>query len=227
MTPRVLLLSAAALVAGLLSVLAPTADAFPSSCSVRDVTAHTAKTGDLQQAIDSATAGDTLEIKGRCVGNFTIIKNLSLRGKSHAALDGNASGTVLTITGVAVALRDVTVTNGNKVGNGGGIWNQGGAVTLEGRAQVTGNYANDGGGISNEGGGSVTLNDHAQVNGNNAIGGGGIISDSGSVTLQDHAQVNGNTATYGGGIDSYGSGTVAVKDRAQVAGNTPDDCEGC
>jgi nitrous oxidase accessory protein NosD len=50
----------------------------------------------LQTKINAAAAGSTLLIKGTCVGNFTVDKNLTLKGNPSATLDGNDSGTTLT-----------------------------------------------------------------------------------------------------------------------------------
>ncbi len=69
-----------------------------------------ADSGALQPAIDAAAPGSTLHISVRCVGNFSVSKDLQLvsaRGKpnfgrpalSPSSLDGDGSGTVLTIEG--------------------------------------------------------------------------------------------------------------------------------
>src|ERR1043165_2710393 len=52
---------------------------------------------DLQVKIDAAPDGSTLLIKGTCVGNFFVDKNLTLKGLPAATLDGNDSGTTLGI----------------------------------------------------------------------------------------------------------------------------------
>ena len=53
---------------------------------------------DLQKAIDEATSGDVLKLKGTFVGNFSIIdKNLTLKGDENAVLDGNKTGATLTV----------------------------------------------------------------------------------------------------------------------------------
>jgi nitrous oxidase accessory protein NosD len=70
----------------------------------------------LQAAIDAAAAGDTLIVKGTCIGTAMITKDLTLRGVSNgpfvATLDGNGAGPVLSVTGtVVVALDNLLVTN--------------------------------------------------------------------------------------------------------------------
>src|SRR4051812_6070755 len=39
----------------------------------------------LQAAVDAASAGDTLKVKGTCVGTTTISKNLSVSGQTNRA----------------------------------------------------------------------------------------------------------------------------------------------
>jgi len=43
---------------------------------------------DLQAKITAATPGSTLSVEGRCSGNFTIDKDLTLQGSTTATLDG-------------------------------------------------------------------------------------------------------------------------------------------
>src|SRR5262245_60258678 len=56
-------------------------------------TAVDCSTTDLQAAIDTAAPGATLAVKGICRGNFTIGKDLTVRGQGNAVLDGQGSGT--------------------------------------------------------------------------------------------------------------------------------------
>src|SRR5206468_10084041 len=107
--------------------------------------------------------GDTLDVAGHCTGDFTIDKDLTLQGDGSTVLDGNGSGTTVTITGTpTVALGDLTVTGGtgSVLGGvapgtfGGGIANFTGTVTLT-RVSVIGNTASGdnayGGGIYDKG----------------------------------------------------------------------------
>jgi hypothetical protein len=50
----------------------------------------------LQNKINSAPAGSTLKIQGRCVGEFLVNKNLNLVGDPNATLDGNDAGCIFT-----------------------------------------------------------------------------------------------------------------------------------
>jgi len=181
-------------------------------------------------------------------------------GRRAVEVEGRATLTNVTLThsenavwahpGSSVTLDGNTLVTGNFSGwttrGGGGIYNDGGSVTLKGHAAVTENwndgcYSTDpyhvpargfGGGICNING-SITLEDHAVVSGNwvrwcdpdkGYYGGlgGGIASFGGLVTLRDHARVTGNIAAQCGGI--WGPlAVVTIDDKAAVTGNTPND----
>ena len=71
--------------------------------------------GNLQHKINGATPGSTVLIKGTCKGTFHVTgKGLTLRGNPTATLDGQKSGSTLTIdaTGKTVHLLGLTITRG-------------------------------------------------------------------------------------------------------------------
>jgi hypothetical protein len=158
--------------------------------------------GTLQEAVDSASAGDTLDVSGICNGDTTIDKDLSIIGRGKATLDGTGtSGHVVVVIGFSsVAMTGLTITGGaptfpggpeeDEGGDGGGIVNFG-SLTLT-RCNVTGNRATEG-----DKGGDNPL-PAASV-------GGGILNE-GQLVL-DHSTVVGNTAEEGGGIYTLGSET--------------------
>jgi hypothetical protein len=114
-----------------------------------------------------------------------------------ATVDGGGNGSALTIgAGAVVKISTLTITDGKSSTNGGGIFNDGGTVTLD-NAAVTGNAAAEGGGIYNDGG-TVRLNGRASVVSHNTAG------------------------TDGGGIWNGGTLTGAVAGR-NVFGNKPDN----
>ncbi|MFF4042073.1 hypothetical protein [Streptomyces sp. NPDC001816] len=131
-------------------------------------TAVNCPTNDLQTAINNASSGDTLLVRGTCTGNFVIDRNLTLIGRRGAVLDGNQTGfTVRINSGVQAQLTTLTITNG-RADNGGGIANLGGTLTVT-RSTVRNNTAtNNGGGINNEYPGTMTLNNSTVRN--NAAG---------------------------------------------------------
>jgi hypothetical protein len=117
------------------------------------------------------------------------------------------------------------VTNGNASGgDGGGLFNLGGALTLTG-CTLSGNSAYFGGGLYNISGGTATLTD-CTLSGNTASGDGGGIGTGGggsndggdTVTLTD-CTLSGNTAAIQGGAIEIGSGTATLTD-CTLAGNS-------
>jgi hypothetical protein len=231
-TPRrvISVLAASTLVAGMLAALAPGAGAAGTKrCWVKNTTLAKsygpAMGSVLQGAIDAAEPGNTLDVRGRCIGNFWITKDLTLVGRPKpgypvATLDANSAerqpDAVLQVASAPViTLTDLLITNGS-ARSGAGISNYDGTLTLNGSTQVSGNTATFGGGIFNYG--TINLNDSAQVNGNTALSGGGLFNY-GTINLNDLGQANGNTATsYGGGIFNWG--TINLNGSAQVNLNT-------
>jgi hypothetical protein len=176
----------------------------------------------LQAAVDAASPGDKLKVKGTCYGDTTIGKNLTIVGHSNpafgpATLNGGGKAqtqSVIVNLGATVAIIGLTITGGHntEIGpgheateeKGGGIYNERGSLTLT-NSVVRGNiavpsgrpnppqYPFGGGGIYN-GGGSLTLN-HSTVSDNEGLGkGGGIDNEEGSLTL-NHSTVSGNRTT--------------------------------
>ena len=204
----------------------------PTSCSVA---VGKGKPGsDLQAAINTASPGSTISVKGTCAGHFRIdAKSLTLNSgsKARAVLDGNGTaGTVLSLTGQeTVTLTDITVSNGAVDGanaSGGGIYLELGTLNLTGASLVTGNtatgtaaYPSLGGGIFTLSG-TVNLSDSANVIGNSAATGGGIYAYevSSRVNLSGSSRVTDNTATSGGGIHAY-LGTVSISGKSAVSAN--------
>lgn len=185
-------------------------------------------TDDLQTAINNATAGDTLNVTGTCVGNFHIDKNLTVQGDGSTVLDGEGDGRTLAVSAFTVNLNDLTVTGGSTETQGGGISNTGGGTLTLQNSTVTGNTVSDdeeivaGGGIWNSG---TLIVRRSTVSGNSASGGafaiGGGISNNGTLTLES-STVSGNGASggsagaNGGGVSN--AGTMSVQN-STVSGN--------
>lgn len=237
------LLATSALVAAMVGMGGWPASAARAGCQVRNLTTQVDYGGGLQPAIDAAAGGDTIRIRGVCTGNFAIpgagsATRLTLLGqpgaKVRSALDGNDSGTVLTVDFVTsvvhVTIKNLRITGGSQ----GGIFSLG-DVTLDGRSSVSGNAGggiftagslvmndrssvtgNTGTGIDDEG--AVILNDRSSVRGNTGQDGGGIFDDDNLLILNDRSLVTGNTAEFGGGI--YEVGHLTLSGRASVTANT-------
>src|SRR5262245_17648293 len=71
--------AALALAVAMLVVLAPAAVGAAPSCAVSNTRDHKGYSS-VQDAVNAAKAGDTLEIKGTCFGPTTLDKNLTLKG---------------------------------------------------------------------------------------------------------------------------------------------------
>jgi hypothetical protein len=189
-------------------------------------------TDDLQAALNSAPAGSQIIIYGTCTGNFTVPTNVTLVGE-NAVLDGNHSGTVLTVNSGVTAevdyltiqngshegiinrgtltLKDATVSSNTTASTGGGIFNQLAVSTLTLKAStVSGNTArNDGGGIANNGG-TVTVTS-STVSGNTANDvGGGIFNNGGpsTLTITGSTLYNNTARVNGGAVSNVGTTTI-------------------
>jgi len=206
-------IAALAVAVGMLVVSAPTAVGGPPSCGVSNTRNHKGYNS-LQAAVNAAKAGDTLEVKGTCIGNTSVDKSITLSGVTNNAfpgpptLDGDEQGTVVTITAGTTTIRNMTITNGKTPDFGGGIAARSGSSLVLINSAVSGNSAGSSGGIDSDGG-TVTLIG-STVSNNTAAGAtncqglgscaGGIWNFGGTLTLID-STVSGNTATRrGGGI---------------------------
>lgn len=234
---------AVALVAGLLAV-APDAHAGPIRCRATNVTDGAPARATLQRAIDAADPGDTIAIRGRCVGAFRVTKDLSLLGKPSPGLprpvllappDRSALEVAGPPAAVEVTLTNLRITGGS--GEHGGIHNDGTLVLR--RSVVSGNRV----GITNHGGLSlaagtlvrrnagagianafaVTLHGTSSVRGNDSRRSGGGIDNVGvaaTVVLNDASSVSANATTKGGGGIYNAGGTVVMNDASRVSRNT-------
>jgi hypothetical protein len=202
----------------------PAATADPA-CLVRNERTGT-EGANLQEAIDDASNGDTIDVRGLCVGSFFVGgKSITLRGVStaarkKAALYGAGIGTVLIVENEATLnVRNLLITHGSSQ-SGGGIYINLATVILNGSTQVQHNAASiSGGGISNNRG-TLTLNGSARVNLNSAGDGAGVWNLSATMTMNQTSRVNKNDASgNGGGV--YIAGCVfRMNGAATIAGNT-------
>ncbi len=94
-----------------------TARLFFCLCMLLAVLPQTAMgAGSLQDVIDNAPAGSTIELPaGRFYGPVTIRKPLILKGMgSLSVIDGNGSGTVVTVLSSDVTVKDIAIRNSGK-----------------------------------------------------------------------------------------------------------------
>ncbi len=192
------------------------------ACVVRNARTHSTS-ATLQEAVEAAAGGDTLEVTGICKGDTTITSATSpLRIKGnidHAQLNGEQEdGSVLAVeAGASVAVFGVTITGGHAA-EGGGIHNEG-ELTLTG-SWVIDNRADFGGGIFNYAGGAITL-EESHVGANTGLLGGGIVNGGGSyIALIRSVVASSNTAVFGGGVDNIEAGSILTLNASRIEDNT-------
>lgn len=190
----------------------------------------------LQTAINAASPGDTLWVRGTCPGPIGITKSLTLTGQAIPgfnaepginASDAQASVVHVSGSGVDVRLTSLILTRGGNyrmpAEHGGGIWNEQATLTLD-NVTITQNFAKNGGGIYNDHG-TVVVND-STIDSNSAGGrfsrgdGGGIATEYGSLTVNRSTITHNAWAYNGGGIYAWAS-TVAVNG-SEIAHNQTD-----
>lgn len=177
----------------------------------------------LQTVLNSTSDGDTVNVSGTCKGNFTINTAITLQG--WATLDGNKSGTVVTVTVAAsktVMLTDLNIINGS---GGGVVLTESSAGTLAlSIVNVTHNSNKVGGGILNNSGngGTVTFTNGTIANNLALLSGGGVgIFGNGGVTVTGSSVKNNHSDGNGGGIANLNidDGALAVIN-SSITGNT-------
>ena len=122
----------------LLATLGPPIGTPLAWAATRTVTAaNDSGAGSLRQAILDASSGDTIDfsVTGAITltsGELLLCKNLTILGPgaTNLTLSGNNASRVLTVcTNTTVAMKALTIANGSST-NGGGIYNNGGTVSL-------------------------------------------------------------------------------------------------
>ncbi len=189
---------AGAVIAGCLlgMSVAPDIDAATPSCQVRNVTQETR--GDvLRSMVRAADAGDRLWVRGTCVGNVIIGRDLVIKGRGdHAVVTGLDRYRAFRVRkGATVTLRNliiervVGVYDGTR-GGGGGIYNEG----------------------------IVTLADSIVRRAKAGEDPGGAIANHGLMTIRDTV-IRRSRADWGGGIGNLGTLTLVG---SHVAANHPE-----
>lgn len=173
-------------------------------CLATNATQMTPGSASLGAVINAAAPGDTIEVRGVCVGNFTIDKSLTLQGMGASPTlfggEFDGAGAVLHVSEVSasVVINDLLITNGNGP-SGGDLWVR----------CVTTDYPCAAGIMSV---GSLTLNGSI-VSGNLATSilmNGGIAAY--GTLILNTSWVSGNQATLGAGGIYFGFGTAVLSD---------------
>lgn len=192
-------------------------------CFARVLSAPDVIYGSVQQAVDVAPIGDTVQVDGVCFGVHTrsngvddvtqtlfVDKDLTIDGfwnyrtNITATLDAVARGRVVYIdSGVTVTLTRIVLQQGNAAtaggsnGSGGGVWNDG-ALILQ-QTHILSSTAQLGGGLYNDG---VLTMTNSRLMYNQAANGGGLynsIVGSGEARLTGGNRFGNNSATQNGG----------------------------
>lgn len=154
--------------------------------------------------------------------------------KNTAIIDAKQKAGVLNIVSSDITLKDIIITGGNKTGTtgGGGVYVDGGTLTLEAGAVITGNKAkleegsdSGGGGVCVENSGKLVLNSGSEISGNEANNGGGvyIFGYSNEMLTMNGGVIKNNKANEnGGGVYSNNSvgGTGDLIQGGSITGNT-------
>jgi len=236
--PRLLALIAALAAMALAVVPIGAAGATPNTCHVsnRTMVPHSYYTS-LQAAVNDATAGDVLRVRGQCYEHTDVDRDLTIRGQKtdlygKPILSGYDTVQVLFIpVGVTVKIKRLTIRDGLASGeypdnSGGGIGNEG-TLTLR-NVVVRGGHAFNGGGISNRG--TMTLNGHTVIMHNHVDwNGGGVDNDStdraAAMTMNGTSVIKRNSALRGGGVNLWTS-SLTMNDSSSIHHNAASDTGG-
>ncbi len=142
------------------------------------------------------------------LGGLTIANGVAQIEDDESAIDSSGDGGGVFNNGGTLTVENCTVTNNFADENGGGIYNSG-TLTLVGSTITENRGASDadGGGVYNSGGNVQVTN--CQFTGNTAQGnGGGIFNSKGTMAING-STIDDNTSTDGGGI-FVSTGTVTI-----------------
>lgn len=190
--------------------------------------------GSLRQAIQAASAGDTVEfslppgsIINLTTGELLITRNLTINGPGAGQLTiqrSTASGTAqfpvfnISSSNPNVSLNGLTISNGFS-DSGGGIRNSSGGTVNLSSCLISGNFGGLGGGVYNNNLGTLNIV-NSMILGNSASRGccGGGISNLGNGTLNVTAStIANNVAQTGGGV--YANGFLNLRN-STITGNS-------
>ncbi len=192
--------------------------------------------GDDVIQFDAALSGQTISLQP--ASPLIVDSNVDIQGlgSSQLTIDAGAAGRVFHVSGaVTVTISGLTITGGSTIGDGGGVLNEsgnltitncvihanhadqdgGGVCNLNGQLQldnvtVSDNTANVGGGIYNNSAGIITIENGGTISGNQAVSSGGGIYNADTLTITGISISQNSAGTSGGGI--YNLGLLTIDD---------------
>ena len=213
------MVAALALVFSMAAVIMPANPAMADPITVT----NTDDTGDgsLRWAIANAISGETIDFNVDAGSTITLASQLTINksititgpGEVNLTISGGNTSRVFYINGsYTVDMFGMTIRNGNTSANGGGLYNDGGNVTMT-SCTVSGNTANvSGGGIYNDDGDLTLTSCNISDNTADTGDGGGLYNNGGNVTMTS-CTVSGNTAhDYSGGGLYNDDGNMTMTD---------------
>ena len=161
-------------------------------------------------------------------GDLDITDNLTLNGDAASAtiIDGGGIDRVFEILGAAVTASNLTISNGDVTGDGGGIALDGTASLTLSDSTVSGNTSNDdGGGIYLVGAGGTVALTNVTLSGNTAGVGGGLFCQ-GPCTLTNVTITDNTASSSGGGLrQRTGGGTITFLNTIVANNSAPADVD--
>ena len=215
--------------------------------------------GSLRWAVEQANAGGGAETIDFDPSLFNTPQTITLTSgelelsntTGTETITGPAAGVTFSAGGtsrvfqvdanVTASISGMTITGGS-AGNGGGLYNDGGTITLN-DCTISSNSAGSGGGLYDKGGSLILTDCNVSDNSAGSFGGGVFSSgppatltnctlasntageSGGAIELQGDATLinctlSGNQAVYGGAIDNYWGRYAVTVGNSIIAGNT-------
>ena len=206
----------------------------------------------IEQAFGAAVSGTTITLlkNADTANTLEVISDVTLDLSGHAlSMASGATGSVISVvSGFDFTLKDSQCTDkkhtnhthtitvgedtvsisgglitGGSAERGGGIYTDGGNVTMSGGTIACNTASRDGGGIyvSN---GSFTMSGGTISNNTASQNGGGVYVDGGTFNMSDTAKISANSAAEGGGV--YVDGGTFTMTGGEISNNTATGREG-
>ncbi len=185
-----------------------------STCTLREaiLAANNAPANTNCGAGSAANDAITFSVSGAITLGSTLPSivsgqgTLTINGGGNITISGNNAVRVMVVnSGANLTLQNLTITNGNTSGSGGGIFSAGTLNVTN--STFFNNSAAGGGGIFNNFNGTLTVTDSTFSNNSASSDNGGAILNAGTLNVSN-STFSANSANFGGGI--FNNGTLNV-----------------